>query len=71
MSDETRVVLLKPGDVLLIGGVDVTPDNEQVVRDAIDALGLRAMIFADDIEIESVTADQLRSLLDEAERDDA
>lgn len=62
MADDTaperRVVLLKPGDVLLIGRCDVldVQDAERLGA-ALDKLGIKAVVFSDDIVIDSATAD--------------
>jgi hypothetical protein len=53
MPDETRVVLVKPGDVLLIGNVGLTVQSEVVsATQAISKIiGTRVVMFADDIDI--------------------
>ena len=52
-DDETRVVLIKPGDTLLIGNVgDLEPGVVQVASDALRAMGFdRNILFVGDIEI--------------------
>lgn len=62
---EKRVVLIKPGDVLLIGGVRfVDPDHgAETMRRFRELTGITpAVFFADDIQIDALTADQLRDL---------
>lgn len=71
-TEEVRVLLIKKGDVLLIGGVDVGEQHQEEVMGALSAFkdltGIRAVaLFLDDIDIAGLTADQLRGLLAEAE----
>lgn len=55
MSDqETRVVLVKPGDVLLIGNVgELLPDQQvtDALRGLKRAIGCEVYLFAEDIDI--------------------
>lgn len=55
---DTRVLLIKPGDVLLIGKVgDVDPEGASEAAAAIqDAIGVRIVIFTEDIDIDKVPA---------------
>jgi hypothetical protein len=59
--DERVVVLTKPGDTLLVGNVsgvtDMTVDQVKQVTDALAALGLKVIFFADDIDIAKLPAD--------------
>lgn len=51
-----RVLLVKPGDVLLIGNAgSIGLDMVREAGKAFDALGISAMIFADDIDMTRVT----------------
>ncbi|HEX5994448.1 MAG TPA: hypothetical protein VFY84_04840 [Jiangellales bacterium] len=74
MTDETRFVLIKPGDVLLIGGVRPTSgeDAEDATRKFKDLAGVRAVVlFADEIAIDRLDSLQLLDLVAKAEaRDD-
>lgn len=58
MSGECRrVLLVKPGDVLLVGNVGI-PHDLVMLREAgqaLDALGIRAVFFAEDIDMTRVT----------------
>jgi hypothetical protein len=54
-SEERRVVLVKPGDMLLIGNArDVHDDPEALARlgDWFQAAGIRVAVFAGDIDID-------------------
>lgn len=62
-DDETRVVLVKPGDLVLIGGFEITPQNAELVRDAFEALDLHAIVFAGDIEIGKLSVTELETAL--------
>lgn len=55
---DTRVLLIKPGDVLLIGNVgDLDPEGAPEAAAAIqDAIGVRIVIFTEDIDIDKVPA---------------
>lgn len=55
---DTRVLLIKPGDVLLIGNVgDVDPEGASEAAAAIrDAIGVRVFMFTEDIDIDKVPA---------------
>lgn len=55
---DTRVLLIKPGDVLLIGNVgDVDLEEASASVEALqDAIGVRIFIFTEDIEIDKVPA---------------
>ena len=62
---EKRVVLIKPGDVLLIGGVRfVDPDHgAETMRRFRELTGISpAGFFADDIQIDALTAEQVAEL---------
>lgn len=57
MSDETRVLLVKPGDVLLIGNVGFDADPtwiQKCVEHMQRNFGIRAVIFAADIDVAMV-----------------
>lgn len=56
MADGTRVVLVKPGDVLIFGNVgSIGPDEIEKLPNLRDALGLRAvLVFEDDIDLAAV-----------------
>lgn len=63
--DEKRVILIKPGDVLLIGGVQVRTAEEagNALRLFREVAGIeRVVFFADDIRIDSLTAEQIARL---------
>lgn len=64
MTEETRVVLLKPGDVLLIGGVEFGSAMEaaDAIESLRDVLDVRVAVFADDIQIDKLTAEHLAAL---------
>lgn len=61
MSDDVRVVLVKPGDKLLIGNVgELDADNAAQVVSAFNELtGLRVVLFEADIDI-ALMSDELR-----------
>jgi hypothetical protein len=59
-NNETRVLLIKPGDLLLIGNVGEVGDPEQVqtlVRDLGRQLGIKICVFSADIDIAKVPTD--------------
>lgn len=61
MADEVRVVLVKPGDKLLIGNVgelDAETATE-VVKAFNELVGLRVVLFEEDISM-SLLSDELR-----------
>lgn len=62
-SDEVRVVLVKPGDLLLIGNVEITAENADMVRDAFREINLHAVVFAGDIELDKLTPEQMHAAL--------
>lgn len=52
---ETRAVLVKPGDVLLIGNVGETdPDSLRGLNVFWEELGIRVAVFEGDIDIDAV-----------------
>jgi len=56
MTDSRRVVLVKPGDVLMIGNLDVAPEDVEAFESALEPLreilGIpKIFIFADDIDL--------------------
>jgi hypothetical protein len=54
-SEEQRVVLVKPGDMLLIGNArDAHEDREALARlgDWFQAAGIRVAVFANDIDLD-------------------
>lgn len=54
---DTRVLLIKPGDVLLIGNVGgfVDPNEVSAAVNALqDAVGVRIFVFSEDIDIDKV-----------------
>ncbi len=62
-ADERRFVLIKPGDVLLIGGADVGPDNFDMVRTFFaEGLGVRVAFFAADIDVSKLSAADVERL---------
>jgi hypothetical protein len=53
-TEELRVVLVKPGDVLLIGNIGgglVDVIDWEAVRACFDKLGLKVVLFAEDIDL--------------------
>ena len=64
-DDETRLVLIKPGDVLLIGGVGTI--SAQAAAEFIarlkDVIGVRAVLFPDEIELGRLGREQLLTLV--------
>lgn len=57
MADgEVRVVLVKPGDVLLIGNVGSigSPENLRGFVDGLHSMGVKAFVFAADIDIDKL-----------------
>ena len=63
MSDGARIVLVKPGDVLIIGNVSIDPEDEALGKAAgalRELLGLaHVLIFEDDIDL-AVTTQSLK-----------
>lgn len=57
MSSGTRVLLVKPGDVLMIGNVGEVSHPSQVepIIECLAGLGITAMVFSADIDVETVT----------------
>lgn len=55
---DTRVLLIKPGDVLLVGNVgDIDPEGASEAAEAFrDAIGVRIFLFTEDIDIDKVPA---------------
>lgn len=65
MADEKRVVLVKPGDILLIGNTEIMSARDFTVAiEAFKKLRLKVIVFADDINIDLVTADHVRQILE-------
>ena len=61
MANDTRVVLVKPGDVLVFGNVgDLDPtDCADTLRDLKEKIGLaQIVIFPGDIDLASISANQ-------------
>jgi hypothetical protein len=59
-TEETRVVLIKPGDLLLVGNVGELgwkPEAIGTIVDAFAALEVTAVFFSADIEIAKVPTD--------------
>lgn len=55
MSDEKRVLLVKPGDTVLIGNVGrITPDEAAAAVECFRSLDLDVVVFAGDIDIDLV-----------------
>lgn len=70
MTDETRFVLLKPGDVLLIGNApSFGPEDLGTLSKVLLKLGIHAVLFEDDITIDRLSAEDLARLTEEADRD--
>lgn len=71
VTDETRFVLLKPGDVLLIGNAPSfgPEDLETLSKVLLKPLGIHAVLFEDDITIDRLSAEDLARLTEEADRD--
>lgn len=70
MSDEKRVVLVKPGDVLLIGGArfNSAEHGAETVQRFRELTGITPVVFfADDIQIDQLTTAQLWDLLKRAD----
>ena len=56
MSNETRALLLKPGDTLLIGNVgDLDDDVHEHAREFFERIGVSVAIFAGDIDIDKAS----------------
>lgn len=56
MADSRRVVLVKPGDVLMIGNLDVAPEDVAAFEAALEPLreilGIpKILVFSDDIDL--------------------
>lgn len=68
MAEEKRVVLVKPGDVLVIGNLGTTEEEEIVSAiDSLHRLGLSSLLlFAEDIQIDAIPREQLAELADRA-----
>jgi hypothetical protein len=70
MSDEKRVVLIKPGDVLLIGGVNFASGEHigETMTHFKEMTGMRGLVlFAEEIQLDTLTSDDLRELLARSE----
>jgi len=66
-AGETRVVLVKPGDVLLIGNVgDLAAvggeDGFLALSAALDKLGLPTILFASDVDTSVLTRENIAAL---------
>lgn len=62
MADETRVVLIKPGDILLIGNLGDYFDPDAVrsaISDLGDRIGVKVYAFAADIDIAKIAEEDL------------
>ena len=61
--DEVRAVLVKPGEVLLIGGWTGTFDeaSEQAFASFADLTGIKVAVFPEDITIGVAPAEQVPS----------
>lgn len=72
MPEEKRVVLVKPGDVLLISGVTLELDeagidaNETVARFFREHCGVSVALFEDDITIGVAPAEDVERLVRDA-----
>jgi hypothetical protein len=57
VSDTRHVLLVKPGDVLLIGNVGGLSDPASLdgLGVALQEMGIRCFVFADDIDLGKVT----------------
>lgn len=64
MSGRTRVVLIEPGDVLLIGNLGRLESPEQIepVVRCLDELGIASLVFSADIDLDSITSEQVAVL---------
>ena len=70
MSEEKRVILVKPGDVLLIGGVGYGSPRQatEAIERFQELTGIRPVwFFSGAIEIDQLSTEQLRELLERAE----
>jgi len=65
LSEAQRVVLVKPGDILLIGNVgEMRPEDARAIAAAMAAdLSIRIAIFEDDIELDLLSAEQLAQIV--------
>lgn len=72
MTDETRFVLLKPGDVLLIGNAPSfgPEDLEMLSKVLLKPMGIHAVVLEDDITIDRLTAEDLTRLTERGRTDD-
>lgn len=56
-ADARRVLLVKPGDVLLVGNVGETdPDAVKAASALLECLGITTVLFAGDIDVDTVPA---------------
>ncbi|MBM0275119.1 hypothetical protein [Micromonospora tarensis] len=64
MADEKRVVLVKPGDVLVIGNVgDHSLEDLQRAAEHLKQIGLAGvLLFAADIQLDALTPDDVANL---------
>lgn len=64
MSRGQRVLLIKPGDLLLIGraGGLMNPEFAETLGEFSKRLGVNVMLFEDDIEIGRLTPEQVKDL---------
>lgn len=62
--EDTRVVLIRPGDVLLISGVTISQDDASTITETFRGwLGIdRVAFFEDEIQIDRLSADALQQL---------
>lgn len=58
--ESKRVLLIEPGDVLLIGGIghEVSPDVAQGLAKWASDIGVQVALFAEDIDIDVLKADR-------------
>ncbi|MFE5771434.1 hypothetical protein ACFQ7O_24075 [Streptomyces sp. NPDC056485] len=56
MSETRHVVLVKPGDVLLLGNVgEVSPEQAQALSQVLaKEMGIRVVVFTEDIDLAAV-----------------
>ncbi len=62
--EETRVFLVKPGDVLLIGNVGAAAMEElDSLGEFFQKAGIKCTVFNDDIQLDLLSAEQLNRLV--------
>jgi len=70
VSDEKRVILVKPGDVLVVGGVGYGSPRQatEAIEEFQELTGIHLVwFFSGAIEIDQLSTEQLRELLKRVE----